>query len=81
VRKRARSALKRIAAGEAAAPATALGEQALLRARALEVLEKIGSPEARRLLARWAKARPETALSRDARVVLARLERRRGRTD
>jgi RNA polymerase sigma factor (sigma-70 family) len=45
-------------------------------ARALEVLERIGSPDARGLLAKLAAGVPEARLTREAKVTLGRLERR-----
>ncbi len=44
--------------------------------RAVEVLERIGSAEARRVLQRLAEGEPEALLTREARGALQRLERR-----
>jgi WD40 repeat protein len=41
--------------------------------RAVEVLESIGSPDARALLAKWVKADPNTTLASEANSALARL--------
>lgn len=43
--------------------------------RALEILEHIGSPEARRILERLANGTPEAQLTQEAKASLARLER------
>jgi hypothetical protein len=48
----------------------------LKRARAVEALELIGTPAARRLLANLAKGAPEALLTREARVSLDRLRKR-----
>jgi hypothetical protein len=45
--------------------------------RALEVLERLGTPEARRLLHQLAKGNPSARLTSDAADVLKRLERGR----
>ncbi|HTU18889.1 MAG TPA: hypothetical protein VMG10_12590 [Gemmataceae bacterium] len=44
--------------------------------RALEVLEQLGTPEARGLLRRLADGAPEARLTREARAVLQRLAAR-----
>ncbi|MCI0460403.1 MAG: PQQ-binding-like beta-propeller repeat protein [Gemmataceae bacterium] len=44
--------------------------------RAVEVLERIGTPEARRVLQRLADGEPEALVTREARAALQRLERR-----
>jgi hypothetical protein len=60
-----------------APPAVMAGEE--LRAlRAVEVLERIGSPEARRLLDRLAGGAPAARLTRDAKAALDRLNRQPG---
>jgi RNA polymerase sigma factor (sigma-70 family) len=48
----------------------------LRQGRALHVLEQIGSPESRSLLKKLAAGAPEARLTRDAKAVLQRLERR-----
>jgi WD40 repeat protein len=48
----------------------------LRQLRALEVLEQIGTPEARQLLAKLSKGVLEARLTRDAKAALQRLERR-----
>jgi WD40 repeat protein len=48
----------------------------LRQLRALEVLEQIGTPEARQFLAKLSKGIPEARLTRDAKAALQRLERR-----
>ncbi len=54
---------------------TPVGER-LREARALEVLERVGSPAARTILAGLTRGLPEATLTRDAKAVLGRLERR-----
>lgn len=49
-------------------------------ARAIEVLERVGSPEARRLLGSLAQGAPEATLTRDAQGALDRLAKRRAVT-
>jgi WD40 repeat protein len=48
----------------------------LRQLRALEVLEHIGTPEARELLTNMSKGAPEARVTREAKVALQRLERR-----
>ncbi|HZU37848.1 MAG TPA: hypothetical protein VFA18_18145, partial [Gemmataceae bacterium] len=43
-------------------------------ARAVEILERIGTPDARRLLREWAGGAPEATLTQEARFALRRLE-------
>jgi RNA polymerase sigma factor (sigma-70 family) len=50
--------------------------EALRTVRAVEVLERIGTPEARQLLAELAKGDPKARLTREAAAALGRLERR-----
>ena len=45
--------------------------------RALELLEQLGTPEARTLLQTLAKGAPNADLTREAKAILDRLERRR----
>jgi hypothetical protein len=47
------------------------------QARAVEVLEHIGTPAARKLLGEWAKRGSESPLAREAQGALARLEQQR----
>jgi WD40 repeat protein len=49
--------------------------EAVQRLRALEALEHIGTPEARKLLAALADGSPEARLTRDAKAALKRLEK------
>jgi hypothetical protein len=51
---------------------------ALRETRALEVLEAVGTPEARKVLEGLAKGAPDAALTREARASLERLARRAG---
>jgi hypothetical protein len=44
--------------------------------RIVEILERIGSPEAKQLLTEFAKGTPETWLAREAKRALTRMERR-----
>jgi hypothetical protein len=48
----------------------------LRQLRALEVLEQIGAPEARKMIQTLSKGAPEARLTRDAKATLQRLERR-----
>jgi WD40 repeat protein len=48
----------------------------LRQLRALEVLEQIGTPDARQILAKLAQGVPEARLTREAKAALQRLERR-----
>jgi hypothetical protein len=50
----------------------------LRAARAVAVLEGIGTPEARTVLGRWADGAPEAVLTRQAREALQRLDRSSG---
>jgi WD40 repeat protein len=52
------------------------GPEQLRRIRAVEVLEGIGSPEARRVLEQLAGGLPEARLTREARAAMGRLVRR-----
>jgi hypothetical protein len=45
--------------------------------RAIELLEWVGTAEARRILAELAEGRPDSALTREAKGALARLARKR----
>src|SRR5262245_55241929 len=51
------------------------GPEKLRQARAVEVLERIGNADARKLLETLAKGAPGAALTQDAKESLARLER------
>jgi hypothetical protein len=50
--------------------------EALRRVRAVEVLERLGTPEARRLLGALAGGEPEARLTREAQAALRRLAER-----
>jgi WD40 repeat protein len=52
------------------------GPEVLRRDRALEVLEQIGTPEARRLLAALGEGAPEARLTQESKRALARLPKR-----
>jgi WD40 repeat protein len=54
-----------------------LPAETLRGVRAVEVLEHVGTPEARTMLARLAKGAPPARLTQEARAALERLERRR----
>lgn len=56
-----------------------LSPERLRTLRALEVLEQVGSPEARALLERLAQGLPEARLTQTAKAALQRLQRRAGR--
>jgi hypothetical protein len=71
VRKRAEDLLAQLG-GPAKAP------EALRGLRVLQVLEQVGSPEARQVLAALARGRPEDWLTREARGALERLAKRPG---
>jgi hypothetical protein len=49
---------------------------ALRQLRAIQVLEQIGSPEARQILVALAQGAPAAPATRDAAAALARLDRR-----
>jgi WD40 repeat protein len=72
VRRRVESLLDRIVAGT-------LPPEQLRELRAVEVLELIGTPEAKKVLARLAAGASEARLTREAKSSLQRLERRAGR--
>jgi RNA polymerase sigma factor (sigma-70 family) len=55
---------------------TEMTPDALRQLRAIQVLEQIGSPEARQILASLAKGAPAAPATRDARAALARIDRR-----
>jgi hypothetical protein len=58
----------------------ARGSAALQRARALEVLEYAGTPEAKQLLEKLAKGKKHARLTRAAKVILERIAERPGGT-
>jgi WD40 repeat protein len=58
-------------------PATLAAGERLREVRAVEVLERIGTPEARQALERLGGGAPEARLTREARAALERLARRR----
>jgi hypothetical protein len=66
--------------GIVASLALPAGER-LRELRAVEVLERIGDAEARRLLEALSRGAPDARLTRDARAVLGRLARQTGRQD
>jgi WD40 repeat protein len=73
-KRRAEGILAKLREAHTKAPAAPTGET--LRAlRAVEVLERVGTPEAARLLGPLAEGAPHAALSREARASLGRLTR------
>jgi RNA polymerase sigma factor (sigma-70 family) len=76
VRRRAEGILAKMKEAETKAPPVPSGE-ALRVLRALEVLERAGTPEAERLLGRLAEGAPHAALTREARGSWERLNKRR----
>jgi RNA polymerase sigma factor (sigma-70 family) len=68
VRRRAEELLRKL-------PLTGSGER-LRQFRAVEVLEGLATPEARRLLREWGRGAPEALLTRESRAALERLDRR-----
>lgn len=56
-----------------------LTAEELLWRRSVEVLERVGTPEARQVLQKLAAGTPDAAQTEDARESLERLERRAGR--
>src|SRR5262249_29944649 len=69
LRRRAKELLDRIEAG-------GFSSEGLRAWRALEVLERIGTPEARRVLQALAKGTPEARLTQGAKEALERLTKR-----
>jgi WD40 repeat protein len=75
VRRRVQRLLKGLDRGAGPAPAAvAPASRELAAARAVELLERLGTPEAKKLLAEWGKEKSST-LSREAKAALRRLGR------
>jgi RNA polymerase sigma factor (sigma-70 family) len=68
VRRRLRALLER-------PPSVAISGERLRQVRAITILDRIGSPEARKLLAALAEGAPEARLTREAKATLERLSR------